>query len=156
MIKLKLLASPENEFPPAPADTSLRLRRWLWEETKFHLLPWGPRVLRRSALRGLEFGFAAVVTVAWILSGTGHLGPAVVTAWWTGWSVYELVCRRANLPWIKEGPWWQRNFRRASFADLAAYVATKNLLIGVVLFAMLKSLGVLKLLSESPALNWLH
>ncbi|MBI5618288.1 MAG: transcription regulator [Gammaproteobacteria bacterium] len=141
---------------PGPADPALSLPRWLWEETKFHLLPWGPHVWRASAARGLGLGFAVLVTLAWLLSGTGHLGPAVVTAWWCGWSVYELACRRVNLPWIKEGPWWWRDFRRASLADLAAYVATKNLLVGVVLFSALSSLGVLKWLGEQPTLAWLH
>ena len=141
---------------PLPADPALPLLRWLWEETKFHLLPWGPGLWRRSALRGAGLGFAVVVTVAWLLAGTGHLGPAVITAWWTGWSIYELACRRVNLPWIKEGAWWGRDFREASLADLAAYVATKNLLIGIVLFAALESAGVLQWLGEQSALAWLH
>lgn len=141
---------------PRPADPHLSTPRWLWEELKFHLLPWGPGVLRAGALRGAGLGFAVMVTIAWLLSGTGHLGPAVITAWWLGWSVYELACRRVNLPWIKEGPWWQRHFRRATLADLAAYVATKNLLLGIVLFSGLKSLGVLRWLGAQPVLAWLR
>ena len=147
-----------HEYPlPGAADASLPVLAWLWEEAKFHLLPWG-RSFRRDKwmLRAAEIGFAVVVTTAWILSGTGHLGPAVVTAWWSGWSVYEVVCRAKHLPWIKEGPWWQRNFRRASLADIVAYVATKDLLIGAGLFALLHSLGVLRLLSELSSLQWLH
>lgn len=144
--------------PPGPADQSLPVPRWLWEEIKFHLLPWGPGPWknRKSMIRAAEIGLAVVVTLAWILSGTGHIGPAMVTAWWIGWSVYEVICRQANLPWIKEGPWWNRNFRHASLADILAYVATKNLLVGTGLFALLHTSGVLDFLHEMPALRWLH
>ena len=130
---------------------------WLWEELKFHLLPWGTTLPRTPAmLRAMRLGPAAVVAVAWLLSGTGHLGPAAVAASWAGWSVYEVAARRSCLPWIKEGPWWQRSFRPASLADLMAYVATKNLLIGATLFVVLHSAGVLNLLRAMPSLGWLH
>lgn len=149
-------AMPEMP-PPRPADQSLPLLRWLWEEARFHLLPWGPGFWeKKGMLQAVEIGFAVVVTVAWILADTGRIGPAVVIAWWTGWSIYEVVCRRAYLPWIKEGPWWKRNFRKASLADIMAYVATKNLLIGAGLFALLHTSGILRFLSELPALQWLH
>jgi len=138
-------AMPQTPLP-GPADESLPLPRWLWEEAKFHLLPWGPGSWKKKGmLQAAEIGFAVVVTVAWLLAGTGRIGPAAVTAWWMGWSVYEVVCRRAYLPWIKEGPWWKRNFRPASLADIMAYVATKNLLIGVMLFLGLKALGLLQM-----------
>jgi NosR/NirI family nitrous oxide reductase transcriptional regulator len=143
--------------PPGPADESLPLPRWLWEELKFHLLPWGPGFRdKRGALQAAEIGLAVVVTVAWILSGTGRIGPAMVSAWWIGWSVYEVACRRVYRPWIKEGPWWKRHFRPASLPDIMAYVATKNLIIGAGLFALLHASGVLRFLSELPALRWLH
>lgn len=142
---------------PGPADESLPLLRWLWEEAKFHLLPWSRQAgTGRRALMAAEIGFAVVVTAVWILSGTGHLGPAVVAGWWIGWSVYEVVCRASYLPWIKEGEWWKRNFRRASLADIIAYVATKNLLIGAALFALLHSVGLLRFLSQLQSLFWLH
>ena len=107
-------------------------------------------------LRAVELGLAALVTVAWWLSGTGHLGPAWLVAWWGGWSAYEVAARRSYLPWIKEGPWWQRSFRPATLADLMAYVATKNLLFGATLFVALHSAGVLDLLRAMPSLGWLH
>jgi NosR/NirI family nitrous oxide reductase transcriptional regulator len=79
-----------------------------------------------------------------------------VIAWWIGWSVYEVVSRRINLPWIKDGHWWKRDFRPGTAADIAAYVATKNLLIGVLLFGALHSAGVLHTLSRVDALQWLR
>lgn len=152
-----VLRPPPQREAPGPADDKLSLPRWLWEEARFHLLPWGPGFRKKKgALQAAEIGFAIVVTVTWLLSGTGRIGPAVVAAWWIGWSVYEVLCRRIYLPWIKEGRWWKRDFRPASTADIMAYVATKNLLIGAALFALLQSAGMLRLLSELPALQWLH
>jgi len=144
---------------PAPrcADPSLSIPRWLWEEAKFHLLPWGPKFRERHVLMiTVSIGFAVTVTVAWVLSATGRIGPTMVSAWWIGWSVYEVVARMFCKPWIKEGPWWERHFRPASLPDIMAYVATKNLLIGAGLFAVLHAAGVLRLLRELPALRWLH
>jgi NosR/NirI family nitrous oxide reductase transcriptional regulator len=46
-------------------------------------------------------------------------------------------------PWIKEGAWWGRKYRKASVPDMIAYVATKNLLIGAGLFLVLYLMGVL-------------
>ncbi len=149
-------ATPGAPLPRA-ADETLPLPRWLWEELKFHLLPWGPGFGRKAgALRAAEIGLAVLVTVAWMLAGTGHMGPAIVSAWWIGWSIYEVACRYVYRPWIKEGPWWQRHFRPASLPDLMAYVATKNVIIGAVLFAVLQTAGVLSFLSGLPALRWLH
>ena len=116
---------------------------WIWAEAKDHLLPWGPGFLtQRAAIKAAGIGLAVVVTVTWILAAVGRIDSAVVIAWWTGWSVYEVLCRRRCKPWVKEGPWWQRNLRKADTIDIIFYVATKNLLIGVVLFLILTWLDV--------------
>jgi NosR/NirI family nitrous oxide reductase transcriptional regulator len=142
---------------PGSTDAAAAAPHRLWEEIKFHLLPWGPSFPRtRAMLRAAELGLAAVVTLAWLLSGAGQLGAAAVAAWWGGWSVYEVAARRSYLPWIKEGPWWGRDFRPASLGDLMAYVATKNLLIGATLFVVLHSAGVLNLLRAMPSLRGLY
>ena len=118
---------------------------WLREELIDHLFPWGPNFLNQGVgVKALGIGLAVVVTVVWILFGTGHIGSVVVIAWWAGWSVYEVLCRRRCKPWVKEGPWWGRKRRPASTADLIFYVATKNLLIGVALFLLLVMAGVLE------------
>jgi NosR/NirI family nitrous oxide reductase transcriptional regulator len=142
------------DVPLRVADRSASLLRWLWEEAKFHLLPW--RADHHDALKAAGVGLAVVVTVLWLLSGTGHVGPTVVNAWWIGWSVYEVASRRANLPWIKDGRWWKRDFRAGTTADIAAYVATKNLLIGVLAFGAMHSAGMLDLLARTEVLRWLH
>ncbi|HSN22248.1 MAG TPA: 4Fe-4S binding protein [Usitatibacter sp.] len=140
-----------------PANPALGFLRWAWEETKFHLLPWAPgQEGRRRWLNALGMGLAVVVTFAWLLSGTGRIGPAAIIAWWIGWSVYEVESRMANLPWIKEGRWWKRDFRRGTLPDIVAYVATKNLLIGTLLFAVLHSAGVLHFLARMESLQWLR
>lgn len=129
-------------LPPGDKDTSWPQR--LLEETRFHLFPWGPGFLsQKPAMVAAGIGLSMVVTVAWMLAATGRLAPAVVIAWWSGWSVYECICRMHCKPWIKEGPWWGRQYRHAKVADMIAYVATKNLLIGAGLFWILYLLGML-------------
>ena len=97
-----------------------------------------------------------VVTVSWLLAAAQKVGPAVMLAWWIGWSVYEVLTRMRSKPWVKEGPWWRRDYRRADLADMIAYVATKNLLIAGALFAVLQVTGALDFLQQLPALKWLH
>ncbi|MDP2323423.1 MAG: 4Fe-4S binding protein [Gammaproteobacteria bacterium] len=135
----------------------LGLGQWLWQECRLHLLPWGAHFLREPfAIRAVGLGLAVVVTLSWILAATQQVGPAVTLAWWIGWSVYEVLTRMRNKPWVKEGPWWERNYRRADLADMIAYVVTKNLLIAIVLFVVLQTVGVLDILQDLPPLKWLH
>lgn len=133
----------ESEREPMPGGTGrIGLGAWIWEEAKDHLLPWGPNFLRqRAAVQAAGIGLAIVVTTAWVLAATGRIGSAVVIAWWVGWSVYEVLCRRRCKPWVKVGPWWGRERRPADTADIIFYVATKNLLIGAGLFVLLALLG---------------
>lgn len=135
--------SGSNRSSP-PDDEKMSGAQWLWAEVQYHLFPWGPGfLLQKPAIVAASFGLAIAVTVAWLLAATGRVAPAVVIAWWTGWSVYECICRLRCKPWIKEGIWWGRKYRRASVPDMIAYVATKNLLIGAALFLLLYLLGVL-------------
>lgn len=134
----------ENNTSLPPSDKEMSWPQWLWAEANYHLFPWGPGFLtRKPAMIAAGIGLAIAVTVAWILAATGHTTPAVVISWWTGWSVYECICRTFCKPWVKEGVWWGRQYRHASAADIIAYVATKNLLIGAVLFWVLYLLGML-------------
>jgi len=134
----------ENNVSLPPDNKQQSWIHWIWAEVKYHLLPWGPNFLvQKPAIIAAGVGLAVAVTVAWILAATGRIAPAVVIAWWTGWSVYEYMCRMRCKPFVKEGPWWGREYRRASAVDMIAYVVTKNLLIGVGLFLVLYTLGVL-------------
>ncbi len=142
MVKLR-----EVERRVAPAmpggDEPISLPAWLLEEAKDHLLPWGPRFwVQKSALQAAGIALAVVVTVTWILAAAGQVTSAVVIAWWVGWSVYEVLCRRRCKPWVKDGPWWGRKRRPADIMDLVFYVATKNLIIGAGLFLLLTLLDV--------------
>lgn len=136
-----------GDFPPdlpAPDTGRVGLSRWLWEEALYHLIPWGPNFLRQKpALVAAGVGFAVLVTATWLLAATGRIGSAAVIGWWIAWSVYEFMCRTRCKPWVKEGPWWKRQYRPATKPDLIAYVATKNLLIGAGLFLVLKLVGAL-------------
>jgi NosR/NirI family nitrous oxide reductase transcriptional regulator len=133
-----------NNLSLPPDDKRLDWLHWLWAEVKYHLFPWGPGFLiQKPAMVAASIGLAVAVTVAWVLAATGRVAPVVVIAWWTGWSVYEFICRMRCKPWVKEGPWWGRQYRRANIPDMIAYVATKNLLIGAGLFWLLYLLGLL-------------
>lgn len=132
---------------PTPAPERGRPSFWraLYEEAIYHLFPWSAQFFkRRISIQAASIGLAVVVTTAWILAAAGRMGTAVVVAWWIGWSVYEIIARSYCKPWVKEGPWWRREYRPASRADLIAYVATKNLLIGAAFFLLLDVLGVLR------------
>ena len=132
-----------GQMPMPDGKEKLSVVAWILAEAKDHLLPWGPGFLtQKSSIKAAGIGLAVVVTVAWILAAVGRIDSVVVIAWWTGWSVYEVLCRRRCKPWVKEGPWWQRNLRKADTVDIIFYVATKNLLIGVVLFLIVTWLGV--------------
>lgn len=130
--------------PQMPGGTE-RIGFWAWmrEEIIDHLFPWGPGfVKQRTAIQAAGIGLAIFVTIAWILAAAGQIGSTTVLAWWIAWSVYEVLCRRRCKPWIKVGPWWGRTRQHATTVDIIFYVATKNLLIGALLFLVLALLGV--------------
>ena len=67
-------------------------------------------------LDGLFAVFFALITVG-VLAATGRLsGPALIL-WWFGWSVYEVLIRLQGRRYVKDGPWWQAHYRRASVID---------------------------------------
>jgi NosR/NirI family nitrous oxide reductase transcriptional regulator len=99
---------------------------------------------------------AVLMTWVWLLGAAGKLGPGIILGWWLAWSVYELVVRMRCKPYVKEGPWWGRDLRPASWADMASYVAFKNLLIAIILFTIMKGAGVLDFLHGLPSLQWLY
>jgi hypothetical protein len=113
-----------------------------------HLWPWSGNGFRgqpasRRALQAAGIGLALAASVVWVLAAMGHLDSGVVIGWWVGWSVFEVVVRLGAKPYVKEGPWWGRCYRRASLMDMLCYVGFKNLLIGAALFIGLKSAGLL-------------
>lgn len=127
-----------------PSDRNMSRFQWLLAEARFHLLPWGQGFIhQKTTIVAASIALAVVVTVIWMMAATGYVSSAVVIAWWTGWSIYECICRLRCKPWIKEGRWWGRAYRRASLPDMIAYVATKNLLLGAGLFLVLYFLGAL-------------
>jgi NosR/NirI family nitrous oxide reductase transcriptional regulator len=145
-------AAPATVAEPAahPGAPSGRLAEELW----FHLLPWRRDFGREIFfIRAIAALLAVSVTTAWILSATQQIGPAVMLAWWMGWSVYEVMTRMHYKPLVKDGPWWGRSYRTGSWMDVTFYVATKNLLIAAALFLLLQATGALDILSRLP---WLR
>jgi hypothetical protein len=117
---------------------------WIAHEVWDHLWPWSVRGLRRARFfQVLSLGAAVAVSVVWVLAATGRIEGGAVIGWWTGWSAFEIAVRMQSKPYVKEGPWWGRNYRSASLMDMTCYVLFKNLLIGAALFLGLRSLGLL-------------
>ncbi|HRP25242.1 MAG TPA: transcription regulator [Thauera sp.] len=132
----------EAVTPPYADKGAVRLVAELWD----HLWPWSRRGFERQRLiqaAGLALAIAA--SLAWVLAALGSLTPGAIIGWWFGWSVFEVIVRLGSKPYVKDGPWWGRCYRKASLMDMVCYVGFKNLLIGATLFIALKSLGLLVL-----------
>jgi hypothetical protein len=119
---------------------------WVLHEVIDHLWPWSWRGFRLNKwLLSAGIILALLVTLVWVLAGLGKVTAIVVVGWWAGWSAFEIVIRMLSKPYVKEGPWWERNYRPASLMDMVSYVSVKNLLVGAMLFLVLKALGLLQI-----------
>lgn len=134
---------PTDPYEPAHAARP-GILRWLASEVWDHLWPWSRDGFQRQrALQGGGLALGLAATVVWILAALGHVEAGALIGWWFGWSVFEILVRLGSKPYVKEGPWWGRRYRRASAMDMICYVGFKNLLIGAVLFIALQAVGVL-------------
>lgn len=147
-ISAKAAQGPDPRMPTEPVApphiSQGRGLRWLMMEMRDHLWPWsaeGWRSQRALQVAGLSLALAA--SVAWVLAALGQLSAGAIIGWWFGWSVYEVLIRLSGRRYVKDGPWWQANYRRANLMDMLSYVGFKNLLIGAALFLILKAAGVL-------------
>lgn len=119
---------------------------WLLHEAVDHLWPWSRRGFRHHKwVLAAGLVLALVVSLMWVLAGMGQITASAVIAWWSGWSLFEIIIRLYSKPYIKEGPWWGRHYIPASAMDMLCYVSFKNLLIGSTLFIGLKALGLLQM-----------
>ncbi len=133
----------DSDLLPWYSDTP---SAWLAHELVDHLWPWSSRrYFHRRWVLIAGFVLALAVSTVWILAALGKVTAIVVIGWWAGWSVFEIAIRMISKPYIKEGPWWGRNYRPASLMDMLCYVSFKNLLIGATLFLGLKMLGLLQM-----------
>ncbi|MFZ6749007.1 4Fe-4S binding protein [Undibacterium sp. Ren11W] len=118
--------------------------KWLSQELFDHLWPWSAEGwASQRALQIAGFALAIAASLAWVFTAFGQLSSAAIIGWWLGWSVYEVLIRLSGRRYVKDGPWWQANYRYASLMDMLSYVSFKNLLIGAGLFLSLKALGLL-------------
>lgn len=146
---------PKPRLPHYAERESARV--WLAHEIWDHLWPWTARGFRRQRfLQAASLGAAILVTITWLQAAAGRIGPGAVIGWWLGWSAFEIAVRMQSKPYVKEGPWWGRSYRAASLMDMLCYVLFKNLLIGMLLFILLRVVGVLDILHALPALKWLY
>ena len=143
--------------PVTLEEPRLGLLAWLRAEVIDHLIPWSGKFLTRPLLiQASGIALAVLVTWTWLLGAAGKIGPGIILGWWLAWSAYELVVRMYCKPYVKEGPWWGRRFRPASWADMMSYVGMKNLLIGAALFLIMKGIGALGFLQGLPQLKWMY
>ena len=127
--------------PPYAAATGLR---WLLLEAFDHLWPWTRAGwARHKVIESAGLALAVAATFAWALAAGGWLQAGAVIGWWLGWSVYEVFIRLECKPYIKIGPWWGRQYKRAGRMDMICYVMFKNLLIGAAFFLLLRHFGLL-------------
>jgi NosR/NirI family nitrous oxide reductase transcriptional regulator len=139
---------PDPRMPSDPVTPPYMIDghglRWVWLEIWDHLWPWNGKGWRsKRAIHVAELALALAVSLAWVLASMGQLSSGAVIGWWFGWSVYEVLIRLKGRRYVKDGPWWQGNYRYASLMDMLSYVGFKNLLIGAALFLGLKALGFL-------------
>lgn len=133
----------DPELLPPYADSR---GAWVLFEILDHLWPCSWRGFRRQKwLLAAGMVLALAVSAVWVLAALGQVTSGVVISWWAGWSVFEIVIRMVSKPYVKEGPWWQRNYRPAGVMDMLSYVSFKNLLVGAVLFIGLKAFGWLQM-----------
>ncbi|MBL8444037.1 MAG: transcription regulator [Zoogloeaceae bacterium] len=142
MVDPRMLTDPVE---PSYAKSGSLIRR-LTAEAWDHLWPWSRSGFERQrALQAAGLALALAASVAWVLAAMGRLEAGAIIGWWFGWSVFEILVRLGSKPYVKEGPWWGKHYRRASVMDMICYVGFKNLLIGATLFIGLKSAGMLSL-----------
>ncbi len=142
----------------APATPQrLSVAGWMGAEL-LDLFPWRGRIEKGDILANtIGIALAALVTWAWLLGAAGRLEPLEILGWWLAWSAYEIAVRMNTKPVVREGPWWERRFRQASWADMAAYVGIKNILVASLLFFLINhvDLGRLgPLLQVLPEMGW--
>jgi NosR/NirI family nitrous oxide reductase transcriptional regulator len=125
-------------FPPYPPPGNEF--RHLLAELVDHLWPWREFDARR-ALVALMLASLPMLGFALALGGQGHLDSGLVIGGFSAWCVFEIWVRLGAKPYVKEGPWWGRQYRTANALDMISYVGFKNLLIGASVFLVLKSMG---------------
>lgn len=133
---------PTDPMEPPYADKGFAAI--LLAEIRDHLWPWSRDGFRaQAAIQAAGIALAIAATLMWVYAATGRAAPGMVIGAWFGWSVFEVIVRLGSKPYVKEGPWWGRNYRRATLMDMICYVGFKNLLLGAMLFIALRGQNLL-------------
>ena len=135
LYRTAIAITPLPAAPPAPATpVRLSVAGWLGAEL-LDLFPWRHRLEKRDILlNSIGLLLALLTSWAWLLGAAGRLEHLPILSWWLVWSLYEIAARMQTKPVVREGAWWHRHFRPASWADMAAYVSIKNILLASLLF----------------------
>ena len=145
----RVATGPDPRMPGVRVDRPQRTQAKGWHalaaELQDHFWPWSAEGwATQRTLQIAGFSLALAASVAWVLAATGRLSASAIIGWWIGWSVYEVLIRLSGRRYVKEGPWWETNYRYANLMDMLSYVGFKNLLTGAALFILLKTMGLLQ------------
>lgn len=150
-LRIPMVEANDPRMPSAPAQPPYSVQqawsaqqawwRVLTAEAIDHLWPWRGVDMHRiqgglilALFPALIFG----VGLAWL----GNLQAGLMIGGWSAWTLFEAIVRLGAKPYVKEGPWWGRQYRVANAMDMLSYVGFKNLLIGASVFLLLKSVGL--------------
>ncbi len=124
------IQAKHTHAPPA----RLSVAAWMGAEI-VDLFPWRGSVIKEDLIYNIiGLILASLTTWAWLLCAAGKLEHQPVLGWWLAWSLYEVAVRMKVKPVVREGAWWERRLRPANWADMAAYVGIKNILLASLLF----------------------
>lgn len=143
----------------AQRASTQRLGFWTWWRAELlDLCPWQAGLQPQLwPVHLLGLGLAIITSWAWLLGIAGRMADMPILWWWLSWSAYEVLLRMLTHPVVREGPWWQRNFRAASWADMTSYVGIKNLLLAsLLLFIAHHESGLGLWLQNLPLLPWMQ
>lgn len=151
------LTYPRPQASQTRYSTPLGFWAW-WRAELLDLSPWQGGFRRQLwFVHLLGFSLAIITSWAWLLGVAGRMADTPILWWWLTWSAYEVLLRMLTHPVVREGPWWQRNFRSASWADMISYVSIKNLLLAsLLLFIVHHEGGLGWWLQNLPLLPWMN
>lgn len=143
--RIPMVEANDPRMPSAPAQPPYSAQPSWWQvltaEAVDHLWPWRSVDIHRIK-GGLILGLFPAVIFGVGLAWLGNLQAGLMIGGWSAWTLFEAIIRLGAKPYVKEGPWWGRQYRVANAMDMLSYVGFKNLLIGASVFLLLKSMGL--------------
>ncbi|CBL47340.1 Nitrous oxide reductase transcription regulator [gamma proteobacterium HdN1] len=145
--RIPMVEARDPRMPSPPAHPPYPLGgsaiAMLWAEFIDHVWPW--RSFDRSRfLGGLLMALVPAIVFGGGLALAGNVQAGMMIGGWSAWCLFEVIIRMGSKPYVKEGPWWQHHYRKATTMDMISYVGFKNLLAGATVFLVLKYMGIIE------------